>query len=747
MKKNLLLSIALLLAVLVGLWGGKFSQPENSLLRGKLRFNGVLSEPRILRSGHLLFSWKPEAGGQIVIESDTRPGFVLWQSLAGESFVQAANAREQVSESRGMFRINDSWQEVCAEQWVQFVRQQTYGIEVGGTLRCTSGRSLPYALLFSGQDRDFVDLNLGVEANRVFLTYASEAQERFFGFGEQYTYAQMKGRRVPVWVSEQGVGRGEEPITTAANLTNGGAGGNAFTSYAPLPFYLTNSGRGFFLLNQGYSAFDLRSTDRVQVMAWGGGLYAHVYTGSTPARILEQFSAENGRMAALPDWILRGAIVGMQGGTQKVREVYAQLQARKTPIAAFWLQDWVGQRRTSFGKQLWWNWELDEERYPDWQALTQTLQQDDVAVMLYFNPYLADIGALRPNLHRNLFEEARQKEFLVKNTAGEPYLVLNTDFYFGMVDLTNPQAQQWYRQVIEEQVQKTGARGWMADFGEGLPYDAALAAPQDLLPGERHNTWPVLWAGLNQQIAQDLGGEKVFFSRAAFSGSPRLTVLFWEGDQLVSWSEFDGLRSAITGLNSSGMSGMAFNHSDIGGYTTISSPIKNYHRSRELLYRWMEMSAFTPIFRTHEGNQPENNLQFYTDSETLDTFARWAKVYAALFPYRKALAQEAAQSGMPMVRHPFLLYPQDSHTWDISYQEFFLGPDFLIAPVTEAGQTRVQVYLPAGEWIHLWSGAALKGGGFVEVQAPLGQPPVFYRQGSAWGADLSAQVREIFAQP
>jgi alpha-glucosidase len=250
-----------------------------------------------------------------------------------------------------------------------------------------------------------------------------------------------------------------------------------------------------------------------------------------------------------------------------------------------------------------------------------------------------------------------------------------------------------------------------------------------------------LWAKLNREVVDESGQELVFFNRAAYTNSTGHATLFWEGDQLVSWSEYDGIKSAVTGLNTSGLSGMAFNHSDIGGYTTITSPIKNYHRSRELLYRWMEMNAFTLIFRTHEGNQPDKNIQFYTDADSLDTFARWAKVYAALFEYRKHLVEEAAESGLPVVRHPFIQYPTDPETWKITYQEFMLGPDFLIAPVTDEGATTVKAYLPQGEWIHLWSGEQYPGGQYVTVAAPLGQPGVFYLKDSKWGADFTSRLK------
>jgi hypothetical protein len=58
------------------------------------------------------------------------------------------------------------------------------------------------------------------EFNRVFLTFASSRDERFYGFGEQFSRMEFKGRRVPVLVQEQGIGRGDQPITFAANLVS-----------------------------------------------------------------------------------------------------------------------------------------------------------------------------------------------------------------------------------------------------------------------------------------------------------------------------------------------------------------------------------------------------------------------------------------------------------------------------------------------------------------------------------------------
>ena len=100
---------------------------------------------------------------------------------------------------------------------------------------------------------------------------------------------------------------------------------------------------------------------------------------------------------------------------------------------------------------------------------------------------------------------------------------------------------------------------------------------------------------------------------------------------------------------------------------------------KELLMRWMELSAFTSVYRTHEGNLPEANVQFYTDEDTLQQFSRFARVYAAWQPYRSRLVQEAAASGLPVVRHPFIHYPADPEVYGIRYQQFMVGPEFMVA--------------------------------------------------------------------
>ena len=95
-----------------------------------------------------------------------------------------------------------------------------------------------------------------------------------------------------------------------------------------------------------------------------------------------------------------------------------------------------------------------------------------------------------------------------------------------------------------------------------------------------------------------------------------------------------------------------------------------------------------------------------------------------------------------MARHLFLHYPSDPNVITLRYQ-FMLGADFVVAPVLDKGRDAVRLYLPAGEWTHLWSGRDFPGtaGRWVAVAAPLGQPGVFFKTGAASGTHLVAALK------
>src|SRR3712207_2475892 len=102
------------------------------------------------------------------------------------------------------------------------------------------------------------------------------------------------------------------------------------------------------------------------------------------------------------------------------------------------------------------------------------------------------------------------------------------------------------------------------------------------------------------------------------------------------------------------------------------------------------------------------------------------------------LVEEAAETGLPVVRHPFIHYPKDPEVYALEYQ-FMVGADFMVAPVLDPGEDTVEVYLPRGRWVHLWTGeeyGSSEGSVYESVRAPIGEPAVFYKEDSDAGQKL-----------
>jgi alpha-glucosidase len=255
-----------------------------------------------------------------------------------------------------------------------------------------------------------------------------------------------------------------------------------------------------------------------------------------------------------------------------------------------------------------------------------------------------------------------------------------------------------------------------------------------------HNKWPTLWAEVNAKALASRGktGEALFFMRAGFTGVQKHCPLLWGGDQSVDFSRHDGLVTVICAALSSGLLGNAYHHSDIGGYTSLFGNV----RTPELLMRWAEMAAFTPVMRSHEGNRPRENVQIDQHPEVLAHFARMTGIYVHLAPYLKSLSREASLRGLPVQRPLFLHHEDDRNTYGIQ-DSYLYGSEMLVAPVWQAAQSERRLYLPAGcDWIHAWTGGTHAGGEEITVAAPIGQPPVFYRADASFAATF-AELRTM----
>ena len=617
--------------------------------------------------------------------------------------------------------------------------------------------SLPDMKSFDGQEYPFPDGQgtVGIEQcsaygfrlvikapqwQRIRIELSGSDDEAIYGCGTQLSHLNLKGKKLPTLTREPGIGRGVQPLTFFLN-TFFGAGGEWHCTSAPSASYTSSRGFALCLENEELAYFDFTAAQKHRVEVFSDVLKVRFFFGEHPKEVLTHLTEYVGRYRPLPSWAHKGAIIGLQGGAEKVRTLQEKLEKHRANVCGYWLQDWVGGRRTSIGKQLWWNWELDHETYPSWELLRDELQGKDIALLGYINPFLVDTQE-KKTVRRNLLDEAKERDFLIKNEQGDPYPIQNTSFFAYLVDLSNPEAYAWLKEVIKTELLGNGFYGWMADFAEALPFDAVLHEGKASF---WHNRYPVQWAALNREAIEEAGKEDevFFFHRAGFTRSPSVSSMFWMGDQLADWGREDGLHSAVIGLISSGFSGFALNHGDIGGYIATTPPRLpipiGYRRTSELLMRWSECFSCTALFRTHEGNQPNRHIQIDHSEQNLQHFARCSRIFASLHQYRCTLFEEASTHGYPVVRAMGLCFPDDPRCLTMDTQ-FMLGDELLMVPVLSARKAQVEAYVPSDQWVHIWSAQSYKKG-IHTISAPLGFPCIFVKEGS-----LAQSCIEVFLE-
>ncbi len=640
-------------------------------------------------------------------------GREIVRHTAASPFVFAGRGEERMEMFRGNFDISD--------YVVERVALASASVD-GAVLRFGRSEAEPPSLTLRLTESG-TDATLHVDAvdpaiNRLWFRLPAERDEHVWGCGEQMSYLDLRGRRFPLWTSEPGVGRDKTTHLTWQADVAGRSGGDFYTTNYPQPTFLSSRRYAAHVETTAYSAFDFTHAAFHELETWAVPARLEFFASPDLVALVERLALRFGKQPPLPEWATRGLIVGLKAGDASFERLERYVEAG-VAVSGLWCEDWAGIRETSFGTRLFWDWRWNPGRYPGLPERIRGLAARGIRFLGYVNPYLCVDGTL--------FPEAEALGFLATDAAGGTYRVDFGEFDCGVVDFTQEAACAWFAdRIIGREMIELGQSGWMADFGEYLPIDAHLASG---LPARlAHNAWPTIWARVNAEAVSRAGrtGDIVFFMRAGFTGVQAHCPLLWAGDQSVDFSRHDGLRTVVTGALSSGLLGNAYHHSDIGGYTSLFGNV----RTRELMQRWAEMAAFTPVMRTHEGNRPRDNLQFHDDPEALASLAHAVRMHDHLSPYLRVLVAEAAARGLPVQRPLFLHFPADPRLGGV-HDAFLLGADLLVAPVHAAGASEWRVPLPAGaRWVHVWTGAASDGGGEVTVAAPIGQPPVFWREGS-----------------
>ena len=214
----------------------------------------------------------------------------------------------------------------------------------------------------------------------------------------------------------------------------------------------------------------------------------------------------------------------------------------------------------------------------------------------------------------------------------------------------------------------------------------------------------------------------VIYHRWGGLGSHRYPICF-SGDTWAAWSML-GYEIFFTS-NASNVLYDYWGH-DLGGH-------QGGDNDPELLLRWLQFGAYTPIFRTHATNDSklERRIWKYSNFEQLREAVR---LRYRLFPYLYTAARETYDTGVGMNRPLYYDYPEDGNAYTYE-DEYMFGNDMLVAPIytpQQNGYSGRMIWLPGEneKWWDVTRSCLVPGNQSFHSSYTLDQFPVFYRAGS-----------------
>ncbi len=514
-----------------------------------------------------------------------------------------------------------------------------------------------------------------------FASFDLRHDEHVYGFGESFGRLDKVGTTQRLWV--------QEAFSNASPA-----------SYKQVPWYWTTRGYGLFVHTTqplAYRVGDLEHSALSVVVEDTAELDLFVVAAPTVREALPRYTALTGAPAVPPRWSFGLWMSRITYHTQEeVERVARELREHRVPCDVIHIDTgWFARDYTC-------DLTFSPERFPDPAGMCARLAEAGFKVSLWQWPNY--------NVASPLFDEGVAGGYLARRPSGHTHTFAGGyGEDAGHVDFSNPAAVAWYQGKLAA-LFALGVAAIKVDYGEGAVPDARYHSGSSTA---MRNLYPLLyqdavWAA---SVAARGEGEAVLWARAGWAGSQRYPV-HWSGDGVA---RFEDLACVLRATLAIGLSGFPFYAHDIGGFSGLPDG--------ELYVRWAQLGLLSSHARAH-GSPPREPWEFGEEVEAV--VRRWVEMRYRLLPYLWTEAASSGRTSQPLVRPLFVEFRDDPVAHDVDDQ-YLLGDRLLVAPVLERGARSRRVYLPAGTWVDLATGEAVRGGRFLVADAPLDVVPMWVR--------------------
>lgn len=342
------------------------------------------------------------------------------------------------------------------------------------------------------------------------------------------------------------------------------------------------------------------------------------------------------------------------------------------------------------------DWRFHSGKFTDAKSMIQILHQMGFHVMLWICPFVsADTVAYRQAVSENI---------LVKTPEGEPYITKWWNGYSAVLDMSNPQAQEWLNMQLRE-LQSMGIDGFKFDAGDSIYYRADNITYSNVTPDEQSK----LWAKFGEQF--EYNEYRVTFGAGGYGLLQRLC------DKDHSWDD-NGVASLIPDALLQGITGHPFSCPDMvgGGEYLNFQEVAASKLDQELFIRHCEIACLMPAIQFSKA--PFRIL----NHDNYNAILRSLKVREQYLDVILELIKEASLTGEPVIRYMSYVFPEEPV--EKITDQFMLGNKLLVAPIYQKESTGRELFLPKGTW--KYENQTLQSKGLtIYMNSILGVPIVF----------------------
>jgi oligosaccharide 4-alpha-D-glucosyltransferase len=546
-----------------------------------------------------------------------------------------------------------------------------------------------------GYEKVDVSSGGGSSQNKESISFNLDGQEALYGAGARALGMNRRGHRLPLY-----------------NKAHYGYEENSSQMNFAIPLVYSSKMYGIHFDNAAIGTLDLDSKkdNSLTYETISGRKTYQIIAGKDWASVVGNYTLLTGRQPIPPRWAF-GNFASRFGyhSEAEARKVIAQYRAENIPVDAIIFDlYWFGKEiKGTMG-----NLAFDQDTFTNPKKMIADFNQQGVKTVLITEPFILTSS--------NRWQEAVRENILATDKAGKPFTY---DFYFGntgLIDLFQPKARDWFWRIYKD-LAAMGVAGVWGDLGEPEVHPSELLHANGKLSADQvHNIYGHEWAKLVAHGYQkDFPNQRPFIlMRAGYSGSQRFGLIPWSGDVNRTWG---GLRSQPEIALQMGLQGLAYMHSDLGGFAGANL-------DDELYARWLQYGVFQPIFRPHAQEEVPSEAIFR--AEKAKQLAKAAiELRYRLLPYNYTLAFDNQQQGLPLMRPLFFTDPNNAQLSAHS-ASYLWGENFLVQPIMNPGQQQVDVLFPQGVWLDFYSGAIYQGGTSHNVKVSEQSIPVFVRAGA-----------------